>query len=76
MLAYSGRPIHRAPWRTTNLPPLEEKILRLRFGIGLPAAPSLAHVARAMSLSRERVRQLEAEAMEKLRAPGVVSELA
>jgi RNA polymerase primary sigma factor len=47
----------------------EEKIIRMRFGIGLDRQYTLEEVGRFLSLTRERVRQIEAAAMRKLRHP-------
>jgi RNA polymerase primary sigma factor len=46
----------------------EERVLRLRFGIGVPAEQTLAQIGRQFSLTRERIRQIEAQALKKLRA--------
>jgi RNA polymerase sigma factor (sigma-70 family) len=45
----------------------EREVLRLRFGLGTDREHTLADIARRLSLSRERVRQIEARAMAKLR---------
>jgi RNA polymerase primary sigma factor len=47
----------------------EEKILRLRFGIGEPSPRTLAEIGEAFDLTRERIRQIEAKALKKLRHP-------
>ena len=46
----------------------EQEVLRLRYGLGTDQEHTLAEIARRLSLSRERVRQIEARAMAKLRA--------
>ena len=51
-----------------QLPPREQKVLRLRFGIGRKATLTLREVGRILSLSRERVRQIEVGALSKLQA--------
>jgi RNA polymerase sigma factor (sigma-70 family) len=45
----------------------EREVLRLRFGLGTDHEHTLADIARRLSISRERVRQIEARAMAKLR---------
>jgi RNA polymerase sigma factor (sigma-70 family) len=47
----------------------EEKILRMRFGIGEKNDHTLEEVGKDFSLTRERIRQIEAKALAKLRAP-------
>lgn len=46
----------------------EQKILRMRFGIGAEESSTLAEIGREFGLSRERIRQLQALAIRKLRA--------
>jgi RNA polymerase primary sigma factor len=53
-----------------GLSPREEKILRLRFGIGEDGEYTLEEIGRQFGLSRERIRQIEAKAIERLRDPG------
>jgi RNA polymerase primary sigma factor len=53
-----------------TLSPREEKIIRLRFGIGEKTDHTLEEVGRDFSLTRERIRQIEAKALAKLRSPG------
>jgi RNA polymerase primary sigma factor len=50
-----------------TLTPREEKILRLRFGIGEASDHTLEEVGRDFSVTRERIRQIEAKALSKLR---------
>jgi len=47
----------------------EREVLRLRFGLGTDREHTLAEIARRLSVSRERVRQIEARALAKLRPP-------
>jgi RNA polymerase primary sigma factor len=50
------------------LTPREERILRLRYGIGQAEEQTLEQVGRQFSLTRERIRQIEAHALKKLRS--------
>ncbi len=52
-----------------SLTPREEKILRMRFGIGEKTDHTLEEVGQDFNLTRERIRQIEAKALQKLRAP-------
>ena len=52
-----------------TLTPREEKVLRLRFGIGEKDDHTLNQISRDFSLSSERIRQIEAKALGKLRNP-------
>ncbi len=52
------------------LTPREEKILRMRFGIGASEVHTLAEVGEVFGVSRERIRQIEALALRKLRQSG------
>ncbi|WP_168719608.1 RNA polymerase sigma factor RpoD [Thermosulfurimonas marina] len=51
------------------LTPREEKVLRLRFGIGERHEHTLEEVGRAFGVTRERIRQIESKALRKLRHP-------
>ncbi len=53
----------------STLTPREEKILRMRFGIGEKSDHTLEEVGQDFNLTRERIRQIEAKALEKLRVP-------
>ncbi len=53
----------------STLSPREEKVLRMRFGIGEDRSYTLDEVGEHFHLSRERVRQIEAKALRKLRHP-------
>ena len=53
----------------TTLTPREEKVLRMRFGIGEKADHTLEEVGRDFDVTRERIRQIEAKALRKLRHP-------
>jgi RNA polymerase primary sigma factor len=52
-----------------SLSPREERIVRMRFGIGTTADHTLAEVSQRFSVSRERIRQIEAKALRKLKHP-------
>jgi RNA polymerase primary sigma factor len=52
-----------------TLTPREEQVLRLRFGIGERADHTLEEVGQRMAVTRERIRQIEAKAIRKLRHP-------
>jgi RNA polymerase primary sigma factor len=52
-----------------TLTPREEKVLRMRFGIGEKADHTLEEVGRDFHVTRERIRQIEAKALRKLRHP-------
>jgi RNA polymerase primary sigma factor len=58
-----------------ELTPREREILRLRFGIERPDSLTLEEIADEMSLSRERIRQIEVEALAKLRERAADEEL-
>ena len=47
----------------------EKEILRLRFGLGQARGHTLEEIAKRFALTRERIRQIEAEALQKLRRP-------
>jgi RNA polymerase primary sigma factor len=53
----------------TSLSPREERIVRMRFGIGMSADHTLAEVGEQFAVSRERIRQIEAKALRKLKHP-------
>ncbi len=52
-----------------SLTPREERILRMRFGIGEKTDHTLEEVGQDFNLTRERIRQIEAKAIQKLRQP-------
>lgn len=58
-----------------QLPERHAKILRLRFGIGVPADCTLEQIARQQGVTRERIRQLEAQALDALRRLDLAREL-
>ncbi|MBF9056808.1 RNA polymerase sigma factor RpoD [Rhodobacterales bacterium HKCCA1065] len=52
-----------------SLTPREERVLRMRFGIGLNTDHTLEEVGQQFSVTRERIRQIEAKALRKLKHP-------
>ena len=52
-----------------SLTPREERIVRMRFGIGMNSDHTLEQVGKQFSLTRERIRQIEAKALRKLKHP-------
>jgi len=58
-----------------GLSPREEKILRLRFGIGVQAEHTLQEIGEFLGVSRERVRQLEATALHKIKSSNTACSL-
>ena len=51
------------------LTPREEKILKMRFGVGCGGEHTLEEIGRSLAVSRERIRQIESKALGKLRHP-------
>jgi RNA polymerase primary sigma factor len=49
------------------LTPREEKILKMRFGVGCAGEHTLGEIGESLTLSRERIRQIESKALDKLR---------
>ncbi len=47
----------------------EERVLRMRFGIGMNTDHTLEEVGQQFSVTRERIRQIEAKALRKLKHP-------
>lgn len=52
-----------------SLTPREERVLRMRFGIGMNSDHTLEEVGQQFSVTRERIRQIEAKALRKLKHP-------
>ena len=59
-----------------TLTPREERVLRLRFGIGEETSSTLEEVGHEFDVTRERIRQIEAKALAKLRHPSLSDRLA
>jgi RNA polymerase sigma factor (sigma-70 family) len=57
------------------LSPREEKVLRMRYGIGLNTDHTLEEVGLQFSVTGERIKQIEAKALRKLRRPKIISKL-
>ena len=53
----------------SSLTPREERVLRMRFGIGMNTDHTLEEVGRQFKVTRERIRQIEAKALRKLKHP-------
>ena len=58
-----------------TLTPREEKVLRMRFGIGEKSDHTLEEVGQDFEVTRERIRQIEAKALRKLQHPSRSKEL-
>ena len=58
-----------------TLTPREEKVLRMRFGIGEKSDHTLEEVGQDFEVTRERIRQIEAKALRKLRHPSLAKRL-
>jgi len=54
-----------------SLPPRDERVLRMRFGIGMNTDHTVEEVARQFEVTRERIRQIEAKALRKLKHPSM-----
>jgi RNA polymerase primary sigma factor len=59
-----------------DLTPREQRILRMRFGIGEASDHTLEEIGKEFGVTRERIRQIEAKALEKLRDPTRARKLA
>ena len=59
----------------STLTPREEKILRMRFGIGMDTDHTLEEVGRKFFVTRERIREIEGKALRKLKHPTVAIKL-
>jgi RNA polymerase primary sigma factor len=57
------------------LPPREAKILKLRFGLSNGKTHSLQEIGIKIGVSRERIRQIEAQAIDRLRQPEIQHQL-
>ena len=59
-----------------TLTPREEKVIKMRFGVGDGSEHTLEEVGQSFAVTRERIRQIEAKALRKLRHPSRVAEAA
>ena len=59
----------------TSLSPREAKVLRMRYGINVDYDHTLEEVGRCFAVTRERIRQIEAQAISKLKHPSRIEEL-
>ena len=57
------------PGYLASLTPREERVLRMRFGMGMNTDHTLEEVGQQFSVTRERIRQIEAKALRKLKHP-------
>ena len=62
---------HQLECILSTLTPREQTVIRLRFGIGQDQARTLEQVGQSLSVTRERIRQIEAKALKKLKTPAV-----
>lgn len=58
-----------------NLSSREERVIRMRFGIGTMEEYTLEEIGQKFNVTRERVRQIEAKALERLKSPSKLKEL-
>jgi RNA polymerase primary sigma factor len=59
----------------TALSPSEEKVIRMRFGVGYDREHTLQEIAGVFGLTRERIRQIELKALQQLRRPEITQRL-
>jgi RNA polymerase sigma factor (sigma-70 family) len=60
---------------TATLKPREEQVLRKRFGIGLDTDYTLEEIGKEFCVTRDRIRQIEAKALRKLKHPSLAGNL-
>ncbi|MBP7089176.1 MAG: sigma-70 family RNA polymerase sigma factor, partial [Candidatus Omnitrophica bacterium] len=58
-----------------TLTPREQKILEMRFGLGDGVSHTLEEVGQEFEVTRERIRQIEAKALEKIKKQGAIKKL-
>ena len=59
----------------SSLTPREAKVLRMRYGIDVACDHTLEEVGKCFEVTRERIRQIEAQAIQKLKHPSRIDEL-
>jgi RNA polymerase primary sigma factor len=59
----------------SELTPKEERVIRMRFGIGMDRENTLEDIGQVFGVTRERVRQIEAKALHKLKTPELSEKL-
>jgi RNA polymerase primary sigma factor len=59
----------------SRLSPRESKVLMMRFGIGMNTDHTLEEIGKQFDVTRERIRQIEAKALRKLRNPAIIKQL-
>lgn len=59
----------------SNLNPREERVIRMRFGIGTLDESTLEEIGKKFNVTRERVRQIEAKALQRLKSPQRLKDL-
>ena len=59
----------------SSLSPREAKVLRMRYGIDVDCDHTLEEVGQCFAVTRERIRQIEAQAIQKLKHPSRIEEL-
>jgi RNA polymerase primary sigma factor len=64
----AGEAARQVQTAMANLTDREREVLRLRYGVGTDREHTLEEIGRHLSLTRERVRQIEAKALAKMRA--------
>ncbi len=64
-----ARLVEEVTYALTSLTPREDRVIRMRFGIGTQSDHTLEEVGRQFNVTRERIRQIEAKALRKLRHP-------
>lgn len=68
---HRGELTHQLDRILGTLTPREQLVIRLRFGIGYDEACTLEQVGQSLSVTRERIRQIEAKALKKLKTPAI-----